>query len=176
MAADTALAALKVAAADCFAAQAGFGPDEAAAGLLAADELRALFFPLARGRVTAPSAGVPPPAMVAVAAEPSPLTLLQLPPDVIVLVFSLLDARSLARVAATCSGLYRDQPRPIAPVFEALRQRAAERGHVSPGRLPDGPPRGLRTSPGWSAGVTRRGRQWRLAPSAPSLLPRAGGS
>ena len=58
--AAAALAALKAAAADCFAAQAGCCPDEVAAGLLAADELRALFFPLARGRATAPSVGAPP--------------------------------------------------------------------------------------------------------------------
>ena len=44
------LASLKAAAADCFAAQASFGPDEAVAGLLAANELRALFLPLARTR------------------------------------------------------------------------------------------------------------------------------
>ncbi len=54
--AAAALAALKAAAADCFAAQAGFGPGEAVAGVLVADELRALFFPLVRGRAPAPSA------------------------------------------------------------------------------------------------------------------------
>ncbi len=66
------------------------------------------------------------------------MTLLQLPPEVIVLVLSRLDARSLARVAATCLGLYRDQPRPMTPVEEALRERAATRGHVSWGCLPEG--------------------------------------
>ena len=106
--AKAALASVKAVAADCFAAQAGFCPDEAKAGLLAADELRAFFLPLARGRATAPSAGVQPPAMLAVAARPSPPTLLQLPPEVLVLVLCRLDALSLALVAITCSGLYRD--------------------------------------------------------------------
>ena len=50
--AHAALASLKAAAAACAAqyAVAGFCPDEAAAGLLVADELRALFLPLFRGR------------------------------------------------------------------------------------------------------------------------------
>ncbi len=52
--------------------------------------------------------------------------------------FCRLDALSLARVAATCSKLYRDQPRPMAPVEEALRERAAACGHVGPGCLPEG--------------------------------------
>ena len=63
---------------------------------------------------------------------------MQLPPEVLVLEFCRLYVLSLARVAATCSGLYRDQPRPMIPVEEALRERAATRGHVSPGRLPEG--------------------------------------
>ena len=109
--AEAALASLKAAAADCFSAQAGFGPAEAASSLVTTDELRALF--LARCLAAAPSAGAPPPATsLAVAAAPAPLTLLQLPPDVLVLVFCRLDACSLALFAATCSGLYRDQPRP----------------------------------------------------------------
>lgn len=111
--AATALASLKAAAADCFAMQARFGPDEAAAGLIASEELRALFIPVAPSRATAPSVGAPPPATsLAITAAPAPLTLLQLPPDVLVLVFCRLDACSLALVAATCSGLYHDQPRP----------------------------------------------------------------
>jgi len=154
--ATTALASLKVAATDCFAAQAGFGPDDAAVGLLAADELRALFLPLARGRASAPPpgppppgtpppgplpAGAPPPAThLAVAAKAAPLTLtlLLLPPEIITLVLCRLDAHSLSRVAATCSELYRTPPRPMTLVEEALRERAAARGHASPGRLPEG--------------------------------------
>jgi hypothetical protein len=59
-----ALASLLAAAADCAAPVDGFCPDEAAAGLAAADEMRALFLPLARtrGNWAAASAGVPPPA------------------------------------------------------------------------------------------------------------------
>ena len=40
---SAALASLKAAAAECAAQAAGFSPEEAAAGLIAADELRALF-------------------------------------------------------------------------------------------------------------------------------------
>ncbi len=67
------------------------------------------------------------------------------------MVFCRLDACSLACVAATCSGLYRDQPwpmtpvgearvqpRPMTPLEKALRERAAARGLVRPGRLPEG--------------------------------------
>jgi hypothetical protein len=136
---STALASLHVAAAECAAQAAGFSPVEAAAGLLAADELRVLFLPLARtqGGGTAASAGVAPPtARRAVVADQAPLTLLQLPGEVLVLVFGRLGARSLARLAATCYELYRDKPRPMTPVEEALRQRAAARGRVCPARLP----------------------------------------
>ena len=59
------------------------------------------------------------------------------------MVLCRLDSCSLARVAASCSGLYRGPPRPMTPVEEALRERAAARGHVSPGRLPDGATSGL---------------------------------
>jgi hypothetical protein len=117
------LVSLKAAAAECAAHAAGISPDEAAAGLLAADELRALFLQLTRtrGGVTAASAGVPPSAAQAVAADQAPLTLLQLPAEVLVLVLLRLDARSLARFAATCSEPYRDKPRLMSPVEAALR-------------------------------------------------------
>ena len=73
--AAAALASLKAAATDCFPAQAGFGLDESAAGLLVADELRALFLLLGRGCATAPLVGaLPPVTLRAVAAEPAPLT------------------------------------------------------------------------------------------------------
>ena len=49
--------------------------------------------------------------------------------------FCRLDARSLARVAATCSELYKDTPRQSS-VVEVLRERAAARGRVCPSRLP----------------------------------------
>ena len=124
------------AAAECAAQAAGFCPEEAAAGLIAADELRALFLPLARTRGVgaAALAGMPPPAArQAVAEGQAPLTLLQLPAEVLVLVLGRLDTRSLARLAATCSELFRE---PMTPLEEALRQRAATRGNVYPARLP----------------------------------------
>ena len=108
-------------------------PDEAEAGMIAAEELRA------RGSIgTATYAGLPPPvASQAVAADQTPLTLLQLPADAIVLVLRWLDARSLVCVAATCSKLCRDNTRPMmTPVEEAQRERASARGHVCPDSLP----------------------------------------
>ena len=54
------------------------------------------------------------------------------------MVLCRLDARSLTRVALTWSELYRDPPRPMTPVKEALREHAAARGQVSPRRLPKG--------------------------------------
>jgi hypothetical protein len=103
------LASMK-ASATTFAAQAaGFGPVEAAAGLLAADELS-----LKRGGGTASSAGTPPQASrQAVAANQAPLTLLHLPAGVLVLVFGRLDTCHMARVAATCSELYHGKQRPM---------------------------------------------------------------
>ena len=59
---SSALASLQAAAADCAAQAAGFSPDEAAAGLLMADQLHALFLQLASSRGAAPSAGALPPA------------------------------------------------------------------------------------------------------------------
>ena len=97
---SAAIALLQVAAAECAAQAAGFSPVEAAAGLLAADELRALFLPLARtqGGGTAASAGVSPKAArQAVAVDQAPLTLLQLPAEVLLLVIGRLNARSRYR-------------------------------------------------------------------------------
>jgi hypothetical protein len=134
-----ALASLKAAAAACASQAVGFSPDDAASGLLAADELRALFLPLVRtrGGGNAAASGVPPPAArQAAAADQAPLTLLQLPGDLLVLVFWRLDACSLARVAASCSELYHSKPCPMTPVEEVLRKRAAARGRVCPARLP----------------------------------------
>jgi hypothetical protein len=128
---SAALASLEAAAAaDRAAHVAGFSPTEAASGLIATDELART-----QGGGTAASAGVSPAALQAVAADLAPLTLLQLPAEVLVLVLSRLDAFSLARFSATCSELFRE---PMTPVEEALRQRAAECGHVCPARLPHG--------------------------------------
>jgi hypothetical protein len=124
-----ALASLKASAAECAAHAAVFGPDEAATGLLASDELARM-----RGGGTAESAGVPPTAACqAVAADQAPLTLLQLPAEALVLVFGRLNMCSLACIAATCSEVFRE---PMNPVEEALRQRAAARGRMCPDRLP----------------------------------------
>ena len=118
------------------AAQAvGFGPDEASACLIAANELART-----HGRNLAAFAGVAPPARHAVAADKAPptISLLQLLAEVLVLVFGRLDAISLASVAATCSELYRGKSRPMTLEEEALRQRAAAHSRVCPDRLPPG--------------------------------------
>ena len=62
------------------------------------------------------------------------MTLMQLPPDVQLIILHALDARSLACVAATCSAFFHGN----SPVTEALRHRAAARGHVCPTHLPRG--------------------------------------
>ena len=176
---SAALASLKAAAADCAAHADGFIPDEAAAGLLVADELRMLFLPLARARGggTAASVVVPSPAAhQAVAADQVQLTLLQLPAEVLVLVFRRLDVRSLARVAATCSDLCRDKPLTMTPVEEAVRQRAAARGRWCPARLPQDFSSWAAHLAWFEAGAMRRGRPWRLLRRAPSLWRRAVGS
>ena len=67
------------------------------------------------------------------------LKLLELPHEVILLVFCRLDLHSLVHIAATCSRLYRDDPqRPMTLVEEALRERAMVRGYVSTLCLPEG--------------------------------------
>ena len=66
---------------------------------------------------------------------PSQTPLLQLPDEVLLLVLDWLDARNLARVAATCSKLYYQ---PMASVEVVLRQRAGLRGRVCPDSLPRG--------------------------------------
>ncbi len=114
-------------------------PDKAMAGLHAADELRALFLLLAQGS-GALAGALPPATNQAAAAGEAPLTLLQLLAEMRILLLCRLNMRSLARVAATCSELYRDklvadEPRLMTPVEEALRQRSAARGHVCPDRL-----------------------------------------
>ncbi len=97
---SAALASLLAAAADCASHPAGFSPDEEVASIATADELRALFLPLAstRGSGALASAGVPPPAArPAVAADQAACTLLQLPAEVILLVGN---ASRLARAPA----------------------------------------------------------------------------
>ena len=69
--------------------------------------------------------------------EPRAWTLLQLPREVLVLVLCWLDVRSLMRFASTCTEFHRERMT-SAEIEEALRLRAARRGHVNPVRLPDG--------------------------------------
>jgi alpha-tubulin suppressor-like RCC1 family protein len=89
-----------------FAAQAtGLRHDDAATGPLVTEE--ALQFQS--------TGALSPAAHQAAAAGQSPLTLLQLPADVLMLVLCWLDTRSLTHFATTCAGLYRDKPRPMTP-------------------------------------------------------------
>ena len=132
---SAALASLKAAAADCAAQASGFSPEEAAAGLLTADE-----------PAREASGG---PAPHTFTGHQAPLTLLKLLVEVLVVVLGWLDARSLAHFAATCSELYcgkvdfpffplrerlrrADEPRSMTPVEEALRQRASARDRFCP--------------------------------------------
>lgn len=64
--------------------------------------------------------------------------LLQPPFKVLVLVLGRLEARRLARNAATCLDFYNNKSRLITPMEETLRQRAAARGCMSPAHLPEG--------------------------------------
>ena len=64
------------------------------------------------------------------------LTMLQLPHEMLVLVFLYLDARTLARLATTCSDMLYRRTLPLTPVEDALRQRMTACGRVSPLRLP----------------------------------------
>ena len=107
----------------------------ATAGLRVADELRAVF----QRSVDAVAASVRGPYVNLTSLDTVHLRLLDLPPDVLLMVFVQLDSRSLLRIAATCSMLYRDYPpRPMTLVEEVLRTRAVMRGHTSPVRLPEG--------------------------------------
>jgi alpha-tubulin suppressor-like RCC1 family protein len=105
-------------------------------GLRVADELRAVFQWSIDTREATPLPGAD--RVNRMRMDTLPLTLLELPPDVLLLLFCRLDLRSLMRIAATCSMLYRDpQTRPMTLVEEALRERAAARGYMSPMRLPE---------------------------------------
>jgi hypothetical protein len=109
----------------------------ATAGLRLANELHAVF----QRSVDACATSVPVCGPVAKRPrlDPAPLRLLDLPPDILLLVFCRLDSRSLVRIAATCSMLYRDcLLRPMSLVEEVLRERAIARGYVSPVCLPEG--------------------------------------
>lgn len=71
-------------------------------------------------------------------AERAPLSLLELPVELLSLVFSELDVRSLARVAGACSVLYGGEFWSVTPVEYVLRQRITEHGRVHQPLLPVG--------------------------------------
>ena len=107
----------------------------ATAGLRVAYQLRAVF--QLSVDACAASVSVCGPGANRMQLDPVPLTLLELPPEILLLVLCRLDLRSLVRIAATCPRLYRDTPRPMTPVEEALRERAVVRGYASPVCLPE---------------------------------------
>jgi hypothetical protein len=120
--AAAALASLRSAADSCTRDAVRFTEQERANGMVIVDELRALFANTGR------------PARHA--AERHPSLLQDLPPELLLAVIRRLDSRSLARLASTCRVMWADRPRPMSPVEEVLRQRAAERPCDS--RVPPG--------------------------------------
>ena len=78
-----------------------------------------------------------PVAGAAQAAAAEPLTLLSLPPELLVAVLQRLGPHELARVDRVARA-FRGPPPPPSLVEQALRQRAAERGAVVPAALPAG--------------------------------------
>ena len=97
-----------------------------------ADAARALGRALLAHFPERPAAAPPPGAAQAATAEP--LTLLSLPPEMLVAVLQWLGPYELARVDCVARAFH---PAPPASLVEqALRQRAAERGAVVPAALP----------------------------------------
>jgi len=112
-----------------------FSNEQAAEGLAVTDELRACFLP--RPASATPAVSQP--------AEGQATDLLQLlPPELLSVILSRLDTRNLARLAATCTSLWRDAPahptlpRAIGPVEAELRRRAEARGLEVGSSLPEG--------------------------------------
>ena len=66
--------------------------------------------------------------------EQAPLALLELPTELLVMVLMFLDSNNLARFASTCTALFSSSTNPVS---DALRQRAAFRGHASSARPPE---------------------------------------
>jgi hypothetical protein len=162
-----ALSSPKAAAAECATRAVGFH-DEAAADFLAAVKLART-----RGGGSAASAGVPPDARQAIAADQAPLTLLLLPAEVLVIVFGRLDARSLARLAGTSSVLSASRSLPWRRRCGSTPRRAAACARTAGPRAST---RWQRISSGSSAGATRCGRPLRLVSRASSLWRMAAGS
>ena len=78
-----------------------------------------------------------PPTGAAQAAAAEPLTLLSLPPELLVAVLQWLSPHELARVERVARAFHGPPP-PPSLVEQALRQRAAERGALVPAALPAG--------------------------------------
>ena len=118
------------------------GPAEAAAARSLAHDLRSLAHDLLALAPERPAAA--PPAGAATAAAAEPLTLLSLPPEMLVAVLQWLDPHELARVERAARAFHFTPPPPPPPpraqslIEQALRQRAAERGAVVPAALPVG--------------------------------------
>ena len=144
----------------CQAATTGFSDEQAAQGVALADELRAIFL----ARLASSAASTP--------GYPAAATLLQiLPSELLAVILSTLDTRSLACLAATCLPLWLDAPTPasgprdIGPVEAELRQRDGARGLEVGSSLPEG-------STSWVSCLLKRGRrdaQKRQAPLAAGM-------
>jgi len=143
----------------CQAAATGFSDEQAAQGVALADELRAIFL----ARLASSAASTP--------GYPAAPTLLLLPPELLAVILSTLDTRSLALLAATCRPLWLDTPTPasgprdIGPVEAELRQRDGARGLEVGSSLPEG-------STSWVSCLLKRGRrdaQKRQAPLAAGM-------
>jgi len=124
------VAALRALASECQATATAmsYSDAEASHGLALANELRAFFL----ARLASSAASTP--------VCPAAATLLQiLPPELLAVILSTLDTRSLTRLAATCRPLWRDAPTPPPPPVEAeLRRRATARGLRIGSSLPNG--------------------------------------
>lgn len=108
------IAVLQAAAADCAVQAAAFRSNEATGGPPAADELSALFLPLARGHGAAPEAGASAGAHTgqAFAASLAPLMLLQLQTEVLITVLFRLD--TLTEPGSRRCHMLQASPRPAA--------------------------------------------------------------
>jgi len=125
---------------ECQLAATSFSDEQIAEGLAITDELRACFLP-------PPASASSAVAQTAQLQQAESADLLQLLPSVLLsVILSHLDARDLARLAATCPSLWRDAPTPpthtriIGPVEVELRRRAEARGLVVISSLPEGAP------------------------------------
>ena len=151
------LAALRVLVNQCQAVATSYSEEEAFHGLALADELRAIFL----ARLPSLSAST-------LGHHAEETTLLLLPPELLTVILSALDTRSLARLAATCQPLWLDAPTPVSspreigPVEAELRLRAKTRGLDAGSSLPAG-------STSWVSCLLKRDRrdaQRRQAPLA----------